>query len=245
MRTAKPGSRLKGLDRRYGLFLVLTFLWALWALWAFTQTAHAQSAPPTGIAPDLYARIQVAGFSQPIDLHRSGNYARLDVHETPASQIYITDRTKGILISLISGSANPVALVFPFDRAEAIVPLPLDLAVLSRQAQLKVVGASLVHGRSCRLMQFSGYLGQAGMVCVGADNIILQMTREGHREPLFEVLDLAMGPQDAKWFRVPPNFKLAVMPAIGGASADIAGTQAPADENAAAPTRPILRGVQP
>ncbi|MDI7774489.1 hypothetical protein [Asticcacaulis sp. EMRT-3] len=218
---------------------------ALTPLTAFPHAALAQTALPASVAPDLYARIQVAGFSKPIDLHRSGNYARLDVHETAVPQIYITDRAKGILISLISGGPNPVALVFPFDRAESIVPLPLDLAVLARQAQLKVVGASLVNGRSCRLIQFSAYLGQAGMVCVGADNIILQMTREGHREPLFEVVDLVMGEQDAKWFRVPPNYKLAVMPAIGGASADNDGTQAPADGSAAAPTRPILRGVQP
>jgi hypothetical protein len=72
-------------------------------------------------------------------------------------------------------------------------------------------------------MEFSGYLGQAGMVCVANDNLILQMTKQGRREPLFQVTDLVIARQDAKWFRPPPDYQVAVVPGIGGASASGTG----------------------
>ncbi len=168
---------------------------------------------------DLYAHIQVAGFAQPVELRRSGLHTRIDMSAGGVLQTFIADREKGILIVMTATGQNRLALVFPLDRAAAVVPLPIDLSVLGANATIKPVGAAMVAGRSCRLMAFSGYLGQAGMVCVAANNLILQMTKEGRREPLFQVTDLVIARQDAKWFRPPPDYQVTVVPAIGGASA--------------------------
>jgi hypothetical protein len=180
----------------------------------------AVQAQATGVPhADLYAKVRVAGFTTPVEIRQSGAKTRVDLTAGGVLQSYIADREKGVLISLTATGQNRIALVFPLDRADGVIPLPLDLAVLVRQATLKVVGASLVGGRSCRLIEFSNYLNQSGMICASAENIILQMTKKGSRDPLFEVLDLAMGPQDLKWFRTPSGYQIAVVPAIGGASA--------------------------
>lgn len=173
---------------------------------------------------DLYARIRVAGFAQPVELRRSGLHTRVDLSAGGVVQTYIADREKGVLIAMTATGQNRLALVFPLDRAAAVVPLPIDLPVLTTGATVKPVGATMVAGRSCRLMEFTGYLGQAGMICVAADNLILQMTRQGKREPLFQVTELVIAHQDAKWFRPPPDYQVTVVPAIGGASASGSGT---------------------
>ncbi len=172
---------------------------------------------------DLYAHIKVAGFAQPMELRRSGQHIRIDLSAGGVLQTYIADREKGILIAMTATGQNRMALVFPLDRAAALVPLPIDLAVLAANATVRPVGAAMVAGKSCRLMEFSGYLGQAGMVCVASDNLILQMTKQGRREPLFQVTDLVIAKQDAKWFRPPPDYQVAVVPGIGGASASGSG----------------------
>lgn len=172
---------------------------------------------------DFYARIKVAGFTAPVELRQSGQRNRIDLVVGGVTQSYITDRDKGVLIALTTSGTSKLALVFPLDRADAIVPLPLDLSVMTRTAAVKPVGAALIGGRSCRLMEFSGYLNQAGMICVNSDNIILQMTKQGRNEPLFQVTDLTMGPQPPQWFRTPPDYVVAVVPGIGGASAPVAG----------------------
>ncbi len=185
--------------------------------------------------PDLYARVKVAGFSAPVDIHQSGMKTRMDLSEGGVLQSYIADRDKGVLIAMTATGQSRVALVFPLDHNEGVVPLPLDLGVINAAgAQLTTVGASIVNGRSCRLLSFSGYLNQAGMLCVTPDNIILRMTSAGRREPLFEVTDLAVARQDPKWFKAPPDYQVSVVPAIGGASA------APANDaaTAATPTSP-------
>lgn len=168
---------------------------------------------------DLYAHIQVAGFATPVELRQSGAKMRMDVTTGGILQTFITDRDKGILITMTATGQNRVALVFPLDRADGIVPLPVDFSILAKSAAVKAVGASMVAGRSCRLMEFSNYLGQAGMVCVSADNVILQMTKQGKKEPLFQVTDIVVAKQDPQWFRTPPDYQVAVLPAIGGASA--------------------------
>lgn len=165
----------------------------------------------------LYAKIKVAGFATPVELRQSGAKTRVDLTAGGVPQSYIADREKGVLISLTATGQNRIALVFPLDRAEGVIPLPLDLTVLVRQATLKVVGASMVGGRSCRLIEFSNYLNQSGLLCASPENVILQMTRKGHRDP--EVLDLAVGPQDPQWFRATAGYQVAVVPVIGGASA--------------------------
>jgi len=167
----------------------------------------------------LYAKVKVAGFATPVELRQSGAKTRVDLTAGGVPQSYIADREKGVLISLTATGQNRIALVFPLDRADGVIPLPLDLTVLVRQATLKVVGASMVGGRSCRLIEFSNYLNQSGLLCANPENVILQMTRKGHRDPLFEVLDLAVGPQDPQWFRTPAGYQVAVVPVIGGASA--------------------------
>jgi hypothetical protein len=172
---------------------------------------------------DIYAHIRVAGFAQPVELRRSGLHTRIDLSAGGVLQTYIADREKGVLIAMTATGQNRLALVFPLDRAAAVVPLPIDLPVLAANATVKPVGAAMVAGRSCRLMEFSGYLGQAGMICVAADNLILQMTKQGRNEPLFQVTDLVVARQDAKWFRPPPDFQVTVVPAIGGASASGGG----------------------
>ena len=187
-----------------------------------TPEVRAQAISGLDVASraDLYARVKVAGFATPMDIRQSGMKTRVDLTAGGGPQSYIADREKGVLISLTGSAQNRLALVFPLDRAEGIVPLPLDLSVLARQSTLKVVGASIVGGRPCRLMEFSGYLNQSGMVCASSDNIILQMTQKGRHEALFEVVELSVGGQDAKWFRAPPDYQVAVVPGIGGASGD-------------------------
>ncbi len=187
-------------------------------------TAPAGQAQVTGVPDtiphvDLYARVKVAGFATPVELRQSGTKTRVDLTAGAVLQSYIADREKGVLISLTGTGQNRMALVFPLDRADGVIPLPLDLAVLVRQATLKVVGASMVGGRPCRLIEFSNYLNQAGMICASSENVILQMTKKGRRDPLFEVLELSVGRQDPKWFRAPPDYQIAVVPGIGGASA--------------------------
>jgi hypothetical protein len=188
------------------------------------QMPEAQVGP---LHADLYARVKVAGLTKPVDLHQSGAKMRLDMTNGGIVQTYITDRDKGILISMTASAQNRLALVFPLDRAEGVVPLPLDLGILARTADLKVVGASLVAGRPCRLIEFANYLNQSGLLCASADNIILSMTRRGSRDPLFVVQDITTGPQDPKWFRTPPDYQIAVIPGIGGASAALSAPPAP------------------
>ncbi|MCR6661054.1 MAG: hypothetical protein NVV72_17630 [Asticcacaulis sp.] len=182
--------------------------------------AQAISEPDAATRADLYARVKVAGFPTPVNIRRSGMKTRVDLTAGGGPQSYIADREKGVLISLTATGQNRLALVFPLDRTEGILPLPLDLSILAQQSTLKVVGASLVAGRPCRLMEFSGYLNQSGMVCASSDNIILQMTQKGRRDALFEVLELSAARQDPKWFRTPPDYQVAVVPGIGGASGD-------------------------
>lgn len=181
--------------------------------------AQTINAPEAVHHADLYARVKVAGFTALVDIRQSGPRTRLDLTAGSIKQSYIADKEKGVLISLTATGQNRIALVFPLDRADGIIPLPLDLAVLVQQATLKVVGASMVSGRPCRLIEFSNYLNQSGLICASAENVILKMTRKGQRDPLFEVLELTMARQDAKWFRAPPDYQIAVLPAIGGASA--------------------------
>lgn len=176
-----------------------------------------------GMAPvshvELSAKVRVAGFAAPVDIRQSGAKTRVDLTASGMLQSYIADREKGVLISLTTTGQSRTALVFPLDRAEGVVPLPLDLSVLVRQATLKVVGVSMVGGRPCRLIEFSNYLSQSGLLCASPENVILQMTKKGQNKPLFEILELSMGAQDPKWFRAPPDYQIAVVPAIGGASA--------------------------
>jgi|GEM_PF-1030750 len=183
-------------------------------------TPPVVQAQTTGVPhADLYARVKVAGFTSPVEIRQSGARTRVDLTAGGVLQSYIADREKGVLISLTATGQNRMALVFPLDRADGVTPLPLDLAVFVRQATLKVVGASMVNGRPCRLIEFSNYLNQSGLLCASPENVILRMTDKGRRDPLFEVLDLTVGRQDAKWFRAPPDYQIAVVPAIGGASA--------------------------
>ncbi len=183
--------------------------------------ASAQTFVNAGTAGhvDLYARIQVAGFAAPMELRQSGGKIRLDVTTGGVLQTFIADRDKGVLITMTATGQNRVALVFPLDRADGIIPLPVDLSVMANSATLKAFGASMVAGRSCRVMEFTNYLGQSGMICVNADNVILQMTKQGKNEPLFQVTDIVVAKQDPQWFRTPPDYQVAVLPAIGGASA--------------------------
>ena len=192
-------------------------------LWAAVTSANAQAvfAPTPTDHPDLYAHILVAGFASPVELRQSGAKTRLDVTSGGVLQTFIADRDKGVLITMTATGQSRTALVFPLDRAKSIVPLPIDLSVLTAGATLKPVGASLVAGRSCRLMSFSAYLGQSGMICVSAENVILQMTKQGRKEPLFQVSDIVIAKQDPSWFRTPPDYQVAVLPAIGGAGAAV------------------------
>ena len=187
----------------------------------YAAAGQAETIVPPGAVPyaDLYAKVKVAGFSTPVELRQSGLKTRVDLTAGGALQSYIADREKGVLITMTAAGQNRTALVFPIERAEGIIPLPLDLAVLVRQATLRVVGASMVGGRACRLIEFSNYLNQSGLICASAENVILKMTKKGQRDPLFEVLELTMARQDAKWFRAPSDYQIAVVPAIGGASA--------------------------
>ncbi|ESQ77064.1 hypothetical protein AEYBE204_18455 [Asticcacaulis sp. YBE204] len=172
------------------------------------------------IVPDLYAKIRLAGFENPVELRRSGNKTRIDIVSGGILQTYIADQDRGLLISLVAAGGKRTALVFPLDRAPALLPLPIDLMTLQdRGATLKPIGSSLQAGQACRLIEFKGYLNQAGVVCVDTSGVILQMTQKGRGTPLFEVAALASGPQDAKWFVIPSDYQTVALPAIGGAAA--------------------------
>ncbi len=86
------------------------------------------------------------------------------------------------------------------------------------------------------------------------DNIILQMTRKGRSQPLFQVTDIVVARQDPKWFRAPPDYQLAVVPSIGGASASGDTRQGLDDNTGLLPAqppanlpqlKPQVRGVKP
>ncbi|MDV6329385.1 hypothetical protein [Asticcacaulis sp. 201] len=198
----------------------MTTAWkACLAAIAILAACPAQAQSDISGHVDLYARVRVAGFALPVDIRQSGARTRVDVNTGGIVQTYIADREKGVLISLLTAGQTRTALVFPLDRADGIIPLPLELPVVTRQAAVKIVGASLVNGKPCRLMEFSGYLNQSGLLCATGDNIILQMTKQGHKDPLFQVMDLTIGAQDSSWFRPPAGYTVTAVPAIGGASA--------------------------
>jgi len=210
--------------RRDGSPKLLSFLKRLAVLGVgialIAGVATAQNVTP--VHNDIFVRMRVAGFSMPVELHQSGVRSRIDLSEGGVLQTYIADRDKGILISMTATGQSRIALVFPLDRSEGIVPLPMDLAIFARQARLKVIGAASIAGHPCRMIEFNDYLGQDGIVCASPENFILQMTRKGHKEPLFQVTEIIVGKQDPKWFRAPPEYQLAVVPSLGGASASAA-----------------------
>ncbi|MDC7681790.1 hypothetical protein PQU92_00770 [Asticcacaulis sp. BYS171W] len=197
----------------------------------------AACAAKAQTVPDLYAKIRLAGFEAPIELRRSGDKTRIDLNAAGVQQTYIVDQERGILVNLIVTNGRRLALVFPADRGAALLPLPIDMASMeARGAVLKPMGASLLAGQPCRLIEFSGYLNQSGVICVNAAGLILQMTQKGRNAALFQVSSLTTGAQDAKWFSIPPDYQTVALPGVGGAaerygSEDAAGKPgAPSDK---------------
>lgn len=176
--------------------------------------ALAQAGPGTG----FYARIRMAGVEAPVEYRSTGPRARTDIMVGGIMQTYISDREKGVLIHLSAAGNRRTALLFPLDRGEALLPLPLTLEHLQARATLKPIGSSLIAGQSCRLLEFSAYLNQSGVACVNADGVILQMTQKGRNAPLYQVVAYTKGAQDAKWFVIPPDYQTLALPGMGGAA---------------------------
>jgi hypothetical protein len=171
-------------------------------------------------ASDRYVRLKLGGFENPVDIRQSNDKTRLDVMVGGVLQTYITDLDKRVLITLNSTNQKRVALVFPLSQGFNLVPLPLDISVIEARAELKIIGASQVSNMPCRLMAFSNYLNQSGIVCVASDGLILQMTQGGRNQPLFEVLSLDQSSQPIKWFQIPAEYQTLALPVIGGASGE-------------------------
>jgi hypothetical protein len=176
-------------------------------------------APVTGgprLEPDFYAVIGVAGFERPVEVRQSGAKRREDVATGGVVQTFLTDRARGALVVMTAAGQRRVAFFFPLSPGQASPPLPLDLADLQATAKLNRVGAANVAGRPCNLWRYNGYLNRSGMVCATNDGIVLQLTPDGRKSPLFSVISITFARQDPRWFTIPPDFQIASLPGEGG-----------------------------
>jgi hypothetical protein len=167
---------------------------------------------------------RLAGFEQPIEIRVSGQKRRVDIATDAVVQSYIADRGKGVLMVLTAAGRRRVALVFPLGPDTAELLLPTELAGFDPKSPPMRIGASQAAGRPCTLHRYTGANGRKGVICVTADGIVLQLTPDGRPTPLYEVESLDLAPQDPRWFAIPPEYQISVLPGLGGA----AKPQAPA-----------------
>jgi hypothetical protein len=192
-------------------------------------SAAPAGADPSNAPPDFHATARLAGFEQPIEIRQSGLKRRIDLATDAVVQSYIADRGKGVLFVLTAAGRRRLALVFPLGREDADIPVPLDLVALGSAARLDRIGGSRVAGRPCAIWRYTAYLGRNGMVCATAEGVVLQLTPDGRSTPLFEVQVLDLARQDPRWFSPPPDYQIAALPGLGGATRAL---QAPAPLNA-------------
>lgn len=188
------------------------------------EPAPAQGA--TTLFPDLLpssttdyvATVRLAGFRDPVTVRHSGGRYRVDLVQGALLQSYISDPTRGTLTVLSAAGTNRLALVFPGGPDSlSQIALPLEEARLTPGTRLKVMGGSTVGRRPCTLKSYTGHLGRNGIMCVTREGLILQMTPQGRKSPVFQVETLSLTRQEPRWFAVPPDYQLTVAPAMGGA----------------------------
>jgi len=183
------------------------------ALAAWPGQAQAPRLPP-----EFHARIVMAGFQTPLEVRQAGLKRRVDVASGSLVQTFISDRTRGALVVMTAAGRDRVAFLFPLSPSEANAPVPLDIAAFAG-ARLTRMGGSRVAGRPCTLHRYAGYLGRSGVICASADGLVLQMTPDGRRTPLFQVASITFARQEARWFVPPPNYQLSALPGTGGIAA--------------------------
>ncbi|HYE42248.1 MAG TPA: hypothetical protein VEA15_02550 [Caulobacteraceae bacterium] len=180
------------------------------ALVAAPTVAQAPRVPP-----DFHARVFLAGFERQIEVRQSGLKRRIDVATGGIVQSFISDRTRGALVVMTAAGRRRVAFLFPLAAAEVNAPVPLDVAQFSA-ARLTRMGSSTVAGRPCQLHRYAGYLGRSGVICTTTDGLVLQLTPDGRKSPLFQVMSITYARQEPRWFTPPPDYQLSALPGVGG-----------------------------
>lgn len=179
------------------------------------------------MAPDFYMTVAVAGFERPMEVRQSGLKRRTDVATGAVVQTFISDRTRGVLTVMTAAGRRRLAMLFPLAPQEVNAPLPLDLAAFG-EARVTRLGSANVAGRPCGVWRYTGYLGGSGTACATAEGVVLQFKPDGRRTPLFQATAVTFARQDPKWFIVPPDYQLSVLPGVGGVVAPRAAAPAAA-----------------
>lgn len=192
-----------------------TFAVAFAATASLTLAAWPGEAQTPRMPPEFHARVFLAGFPSQLEVRQAGLKRRVDVASGGIVQSFISDRTRGALVVMTAAGRQRVAFLFPLAAAEVNAPIPMEVAALAG-ARLTRMGASRVAGKPCTLQRYTGYLGRSGVICASAEGLILQMTPDGRRSPLFQVMSITFTKQDARWFTPPANYQLSALPGTGG-----------------------------
>lgn len=165
--------------------------------------------------PEFHARVFLAGFPNQLEVRQAGLRRRVDVASGGIVQSFISDRTRGALVVMTAAGRQRVAFLFPLAAAEVNAPIPLDVSAFGA-ARMTRMGASRVAGRPCTLQRYTGYLGRSGVICASSEGLVLQMTPDGRRSPLFQVMSITFTRQDNRWFTPPTDYQLSALPGTGG-----------------------------
>lgn len=188
---------------------------ALASLIGLTLAAWPGQAQAPRVPPEFHARVFLAGFATQLEVRQAGLKRRVDVATGGIVQSFISDRTRGALVVMTAAGRQRVAFLFPLAPSEANAPVPLDVSAFTG-ARLTRMGASRVGGRPCTLQRYVGYQGRSGVICTSAEGLVMQMTPDGRRSPLFQVMSITFAKQDQRWFNPPPDYQLSALPGTGG-----------------------------
>lgn len=208
------------------------FLPVFAAALALAALAAPGRAQAPRLSPDFYMTVAVAGFERPMEVRQSGLKRRTDVATGAVVQTFISDRARGVLTVMTAAGRRRLAMLFPIVQTEASAPLPLDLSMFG-QARLSRLGSANVAGRPCAVWRYADHLGTSGTACATAEGVVLQLKPDGRRTPLFQATSVTFARQDPKWFVVPPDYQVAVLPGVGG----VVGPRAAAPAAPAVPAR--------
>jgi hypothetical protein len=188
------------------------------AMVGLAAAAAPGEAQAPRLPPDFHARVFLAGFGNQLEVRQSGLRRRVDLASGGLVQSFISDRTRGALVVMTAAGRQRVAFLFPLSQAEVNPPVPLDVSAFG-STRMTRMGASRVAGRPCNLMRYSGYGGRSGVICASQDGLVLQMTPDGRRQPLFQVMSITYARQENRWFVPPPDYQLSALPGTGGIAA--------------------------
>jgi len=191
---------------------------ALAAILGLALAAWPGQAQAPRMPPEFHARVFLAGFPMQLEVRQAGLRRRVDVATGGIVQSFISDRTRGALVVMTAAGRQRVAFLFPLQQTEVAPPVPLDISAFGA-ARMTRMGGSRVGGRPCTLERYVGYLGRSGVICVSADGLVMQMTPDGRREPIFQVMSIDFGKQDNRWFVPPPDYQLSALPGTGSIAA--------------------------